>query len=127
MQGANYGWPVLAAARLRELPDQARQRDGFARSDRLPALHAAARTGRLYRDAVPGQHVRQPVRDAVERVEGGQRVIRIDPRRVGDDDYAPEAFVTGLIRPVDVAVAPDGSLVVADSVYGHVWRVVYTG
>ncbi len=60
-------------------------------------------------------------------VEGGQRVIRIDPRQIGDDNYAPEAFVTGLIRPVDVAVAPDGSLVIADSIYGHVWRVRYTG
>ncbi|HVU10695.1 MAG TPA: PQQ-dependent sugar dehydrogenase [Phototrophicaceae bacterium] len=55
----------------------------------------------------------------------GQRVIRIDPSKVGQDNYAPEAFVTGLIRPVDVTVAPDGSLVVVDYVYGHVWRIVY--
>ncbi len=58
-------------------------------------------------------------------VEGGQRVIRIDPQQVGDPGYTPEAFVTGLIRPIDVTVAPDGSLVVADYVYGNIWRVVY--
>ena len=58
-------------------------------------------------------------------VDGGQRVIRVDPRRVGEDNYVPQAFVTGLIRPIDVVVAPDGSLVVADYVYGHIWRVVY--
>jgi glucose/arabinose dehydrogenase len=60
---------------------------------------------------------------------GGQRVVRIDPNdwRLGRDDYTPEPFITGLIRPVDVTTAPDGSLVVADSVYGHVWRVRYVG
>ncbi|MBI1258744.1 MAG: hypothetical protein GC204_14845 [Chloroflexi bacterium] len=60
-------------------------------------------------------------------VEGGQRVIRVDPRRMNEDNYVPQAFVTGLIRPIDVAVAPDGSLVVADYVYGNIWRVVYDG
>jgi glucose/arabinose dehydrogenase len=58
-----------------------------------------------------------------------QRVVRIDPRdpRLGTPDFVPEPFITGLIRPVDVAVAPDGTLVVADFIYGHVWRVKYTG
>ncbi len=58
-------------------------------------------------------------------VEGGQRVIRINSQHVNDQGYTPEAFVTGLIRPIDVTVAPDGSLVVADYVYGNIWRVVY--
>ncbi|MCK6576976.1 MAG: PQQ-dependent sugar dehydrogenase [Anaerolineae bacterium] len=58
-------------------------------------------------------------------VEGGQRIVRVDPRRLSEADYAPEAFLTGLIRPVDVVVAPDGSLAVADYVYGLVWRVRY--
>jgi glucose/arabinose dehydrogenase len=58
--------------------------------------------------------------------DGGQRVIRIDPKRMSEPGYTPEAFVTGLIRPIDVTVAPDGSLVVADYVYGQVWRVVYS-
>jgi hypothetical protein len=57
-----------------------------------------------------------------------QGIVWIDPNdsQLDDDDYAPQPFVTGLIRPVDVTVAPDGSLVIADFVYGHVWRVSYT-
>jgi glucose/arabinose dehydrogenase len=65
-------------------------------------------------------------------IEGGQRVVRIDPRAIPTDPeqlaaYVPEAFVTGLIRPVDVVIAPDGSLVIADFIYGHIWRVSYSG
>lgn len=62
----------------------------------------------------------------------GQRVVRLDPHQVPqpvEEDVLPaaEPFVTGLIRPIDVAISPDGSLVVADFVYGHVWRVRYAG
>ncbi|MEP7291290.1 MAG: PQQ-dependent sugar dehydrogenase [Chloroflexota bacterium] len=60
-------------------------------------------------------------------VEGEQRIVRIDPQRAAEAGYVPEAFVTGLIRPIDLALAPDGSLVVADYVYGNVWRIVYEG
>lgn len=56
-----------------------------------------------------------------------QRIVWIDPDdpQLTDDDYVPMPFVTGLIRPVDVTIAPDGSLVVADFIYGHIWRVTY--
>lgn len=58
-----------------------------------------------------------------------QRIVWIDPDdpQLGSEDYAPHPFVTGLIRPVDVTIAPDGSLVIADFIYGHIWRVSYTG
>jgi glucose/arabinose dehydrogenase len=61
--------------------------------------------------------------------EWGQRIVWIDPNdpRIGSEDYQPQPFVTGLIRPTDIALAPDGSIVVADFVYGHIWRVTYTG
>jgi glucose/arabinose dehydrogenase len=59
-------------------------------------------------------------------IEGGQRIVRIDPSEIAED-YTPEPFVTGLIRPIDVAVAADGSLLVADYVYGHVWLVSFAG
>ncbi len=63
---------------------------------------------------------------------GGQRVVRITPGEVPTDPallaaYRPQAFVTGLLRPIDVTVAPDGSLVVADFIYGNVWRVRWVG
>jgi glucose/arabinose dehydrogenase len=59
----------------------------------------------------------------------GQAVVRVDPTdwRLQRDDYRAEPFVTGLIRPIDVTLDPAGALVVADYVYGHVWRVRYTG
>jgi glucose/arabinose dehydrogenase len=53
-----------------------------------------------------------------------QRIVWIDPENVYAE-HVPQAFVTGLIRPIDVAIAPDGSLVIADFVYGHIWRVSY--
>jgi glucose/arabinose dehydrogenase len=62
--------------------------------------------------------------------ENGQRIVRIHPDDVPTDPelvlgYTPEPFVTGLIRPSDVIVAPDGSLVISDFIYGHIWRVRY--
>ncbi len=58
-----------------------------------------------------------------------QRIVRLDPQdpNLGTPGFTPEPFVTGLIRPVDVTVAPDGTLVIADFIYGHVWRVRYGG
>lgn len=65
-------------------------------------------------------------------IADGQRVVRIEPETIPLDpealaEWRPEPFVTGLVRPVDVAIDPGGSLVVADYIYGHVWRVVYRG
>jgi len=61
--------------------------------------------------------------------DGAQRIVNIDPRNpnVSYQGFVATPFVTGLIRPVDVVVAPDGSLVIADFIYGNVWRVRYTG
>ena len=53
----------------------------------------------------------------------GQRIVRIDPA----NPSSLEPFVTGLIRPADVILAPDGALVLVDFIYGHVWRVAYEG
>jgi glucose/arabinose dehydrogenase len=51
--------------------------------------------------------------------------VQIDPLRASEIGYAPAPFVTGLIRPIDLAIAPDGSLAIADYINGHVWRVRY--
>ncbi|MCA9886844.1 MAG: PQQ-dependent sugar dehydrogenase [Anaerolineae bacterium] len=59
--------------------------------------------------------------------EWGQRIVWIDPDdpALTSEEYILQPFVTGLIRPSDVIVAPDGSVLVADSVYGLIWRVTY--
>lgn len=61
--------------------------------------------------------------------EHAQRIVWLNPADPlwGTADYTPQPFVTGLLRPIDVVVAPDGALVVADYTYGHVWRVSYSG
>jgi glucose/arabinose dehydrogenase len=58
-----------------------------------------------------------------------QRIVWIYPNdlRLNSEEYQAQSFVTGLIRPIDITVAPDGSLVIADFIYGNIWRVSYTG
>ena len=64
----------------------------------------------------------------------GYEVIRV-PLRDGKATGEYEDFVTGFVtpdgqvwgRPVGVAVAPDGSLMVTDDGSKSVWRVSYTG
>jgi len=62
----------------------------------------------------------------------GYRVSRI--RLDGDRAVEYEPFVTGWLsgdsvsgRPVDLLVAPDGSLLVSDDHAGMIYRIVYTG
>ncbi|MEM9955677.1 MAG: PQQ-dependent sugar dehydrogenase [Chloroflexota bacterium] len=59
--------------------------------------------------------------------EGRQGLMWIDPDdpTLSSEEYQPQPLMTGLIRPTDVIVDGDGSLLVADFTYGHVWRVSY--
>jgi len=59
--------------------------------------------------------------------EDGQRVVLFQSLNASGREPVAEPFVTGLIRPIDVTLAPDGSLVIADFIYGHIWRVSYEG
>ncbi len=67
-------------------------------------------------------------------VRAGYEVIRV-PLNDGKSNGVYEDFLTGFVtpdgdawgRPVGVAVAPDGSLMVSDDVSKSIWRVVYTG
>jgi glucose/arabinose dehydrogenase len=64
----------------------------------------------------------------------GYEVIRV-PLKDGKATGEYEDFVTGFVtpdgevwgRPVGVAVAPDGSLMVSDDGSKSIWRVIYTG
>ena len=65
----------------------------------------------------------------------GYEVIRVPLHQIGRANGEYEDFLTGFVldddnvwgRPVGVAVAPDGSLLVSDDASGSIWRVVYQG
>lgn len=67
-------------------------------------------------------------------VRAGYEVVRV-PLNDGHAGGVYEDFLTGFVtpdgnawgRPVGVAVAPDGSLMVSDDGSKSIWRVVYTG
>jgi glucose/arabinose dehydrogenase len=65
----------------------------------------------------------------------GYEVIRVPLHHTGHATGEYEDFMTGFVvdsghvwgRPVGVAVAPDGSLLVTDDGSKSIWRIVYTG
>lgn len=65
----------------------------------------------------------------------GYEVIRVPLHQTGHASGEYEDFLTGFVvddqnvwgRPVGVAVAPDGSLLVSDDASGSIWRVSYAG
>lgn len=48
-------------------------------------------------------------------------------RPEGADEEGAEPDPEGFSRPVGVAVTPDGSLLIVDSLRGRIWRIVYRG
>ncbi len=68
-------------------------------------------------------------------VRAGYEVIRVPLHQTGRATGEYEDFLTGFVvdnghvwgRPVGVAVAPDGSLLITDDGSNSIWRVSYTG
>jgi len=68
-------------------------------------------------------------------VRTGYEVLRVPLHQAGQTDGGYEDFMTGFVlpngdvwgRPVGVAVASDGSLLVSDDESGSVWRVDFVG
>jgi glucose/arabinose dehydrogenase len=68
-------------------------------------------------------------------VRTGYEVIRVPLHQTGHANGEYEEFLTGFVvdnghvwgRPVGVAVAPDGSLLVTDDGSNSIWRVSYVG
>ncbi|MBZ0295740.1 MAG: PQQ-dependent sugar dehydrogenase, partial [Anaerolineae bacterium] len=127
--GGNYGWPYWAGRGCDECPFG-------GSSDILPDLLTfadfsvprglVAYTGTQY----PANLFNHLFVVLWNGIEGGQRVVQFDPANPPQppDEFTPaqaEPFITGLIRPIDITLAPDGTLVVADFIYGHVWKVRY--
>ncbi|MEO8612307.1 MAG: PQQ-dependent sugar dehydrogenase [Chloroflexota bacterium] len=128
-QGAHYGWPYWRTRGCDECPlsraDLTYAPDLLAFPNFTLPRGLVAYSGTQF----PANYFGSLFVTLWNGAANAQRIVRIDPHdpNLGSADYVPEAFMTGLIRPVDVVVAPDGSLVVADFIYGHVWRVSYTG
>ncbi|PJF22402.1 MAG: hypothetical protein CUN56_06170 [Phototrophicales bacterium] len=130
--GGHYGWPYWRGRGCEECPLPTRaidiQPDWVRFPDYTLPRGIVAYTGNQF-----PPNVFDSIFVALwHNTPNAQRIVRIDPATVPTDPellrtYEPEPFVTGLIRPVDVVVAPDGGLVIADFVYGHVWRVDFAG
>jgi glucose/arabinose dehydrogenase len=68
-------------------------------------------------------------------IRAGYEVIRVPLHQTGHATGEYEDFLTGFVvdnghvwgRPVGVAVAPDGSLLVTDDGSNSIWRISYTG
>lgn len=130
--GGHYGWPYWRLRGCEDCPLTDRSID--IQPDLLGFPAYTLPRGLV---AYTGQQFPVNIFDSVfvtlwHNTPNAQRVVRIDPDTIPTDpelraEYVPEPFVTGLIRPVDVVMAPDGALVVADFIYGHVWKVTYTG
>lgn len=126
-EGGNYGFPYYRTRGCAECPPT---RGGL---DALPDLltfpnYTLPHGVTVYNGANFPRNMQNTLFVALwNGTDWAQRVVWINPDDpvLENESYVPQPFVTGLIRPTDVIVAPDGSLVVADFVYGHVWRVTY--
>ncbi len=106
-EGAFYGWPwyYIGAYTGKQFP-------AAYRNDLFVALHGSWNRSR----------------------RTGYKVVRV-PQHDGKPTGEYEDFLTGFVtpegdvwaRPVGVAVAPDGALLVSDDAGGTVWRITYTG
>jgi glucose/arabinose dehydrogenase len=70
-----------------------------------------------------------------KKIRSGYEVIRVPLHQTGKANGEYEDFLTGFVtpdgkvwgRPVGVAVAPDGSLLVSDDGSNSIWRISYAG
>ncbi len=130
--GAHYGWPYWRGLGCAECPIPPARNNFDFRADLLRFPDYTLPRGVVaYTGADFPSNVFNHLFVALwHNTPDGQRVVRIDPNSLPTDPadlavYTPEPFITGLIRPVALAIAPDGALVVADYIYGHVWAVTF--
>jgi glucose/arabinose dehydrogenase len=124
--GGFYGFPYYRARGCNECPPS--MGAGSFLPDLLPLRDYSLPRGLV---AYTGQQYPANLWDTLFVVlwngtDYAQRIIWFDPNQP-PTDTAPLTFLSGLVRPIDLTLAPDGSLVVADFIYGHIWRIVYVG
>jgi glucose/arabinose dehydrogenase len=127
--GAHYGWPYYRLRGCAECPPTRGQLE--IEPDLLTFPNYTLPHGMLvYKGNQFPENMQNTLFVALwNGTDWAQGIVWIDPNdlRLNSEDYQAQPFVTGLIRPIDITLASDGSLVVADFVYGHIWRIAYTG
>jgi glucose/arabinose dehydrogenase len=146
-QGADYGWPYCYYDELKGVKVQAPEyggdgaKVGACATKRVPAIgfpghwapigltfYTGTSFPQTYRGgaflAFHGSWNRAPLPQA------GYRVVFV-PFRDGRPNGAYQTFFQGIgadqVRPIGLAVGPDGSLYVGSDAQGKIWRVSYTG
>ena len=126
-EGGFYGFPYWGSRGCADCPPRDRRVEIQADWVTLPD-YTLPRGMTVYQGAQFPANMRDTLFAAFwNGTADAQRIVWIDPADplVAAAGYVPLPFATGFIRPVDVAAAPDGSLVVADFIYGHIWRISY--
>jgi glucose/arabinose dehydrogenase len=140
--GAFYGWPWFYIGD-HEDPRLAGRRDDLAKAVTTPDVLFQAHSAPLGMTFYQGAQFPAEYRgDAFVALHGswnrakrtGYKVVRL-PFKDGAPTGEYEDFLVGFVaddasvwgRPVDVAVAHDGALLVTDDAGGAIWRVAYQG
>lgn len=139
-QGGFYGWPYVYFGQHPD-PDQKNGMPAIAKKSITPDVSLGAHTASLGLEFYKGDKFPAHYRDGAfigqhgswnRSVLSGYKVVFI-PFANGRPAGKPEDFLTGFIadlkakkvhgRPVELAVAKDGSLLVADDSGNKIWRV----
>jgi glucose/arabinose dehydrogenase len=139
-KGGFYGWPYSYFGK-NEDPRLKGQKPDLVAGAIVPDVAVGAHTASLGLAFYTGTRFPEEYRNGAyigqhgswnKSTLAGYKVAFV-PFKNGKPNGVPEDFLTGFIaneekgevygRPVDVAIAPDGALLVADDVSSTVWRV----
>lgn len=141
-EGGFYGWPWYymgdhqdprLAGKHPELKDKVIVPDVLLQPHNA-SLQLAFYEGKQFPKAYRGDIFAAEHGSWNKAARAGYEVVRV-PLDDGKSNGVHEDFITGFVtpsgevwgRPVGVAVAPDGSLMVSDDGSNSIWRVLYTG
>jgi glucose/arabinose dehydrogenase len=141
--GGFYGWPWWYIGAHQD-PRHAGKHPELAQAAIVPDVLVQPHDASLQIVFYQGRQFPAPYRDslfATERgswnrsVRTGYEVIRVPLDAAGHAGGEYQDFVTGFVvdddhvwgRPVGIAQARDGSLMISDEASGSIWRVRYTG
>jgi glucose/arabinose dehydrogenase/mono/diheme cytochrome c family protein len=142
-EGGFYGWPwwyigdhqdPRLKGRHPELKDKAIVPDVLLQPHNA-SLEMAFYNGKQFPEEYQGDIFASQHGSWNRSVRVGYEVIRVPLHQTGKASGDYEDFLTGFVvdnrhvwgRPVGVAVAPDGSLLVSDDGSNSIWRVAYVG